>query len=199
MNANAVDLKMIPISKGRLESGTSGEAPVVRMGEWGKGRWGLYADKGGERKTGETHVEVKIGRTLWQWEPNRRKNADCSGQETREWWCHWSHWGESLGGKRQKGVHGSDSAQLHLKSRSQMPYDLTYEWNLINRTNKQAKSNRRHGNKEQTDSNQRERGRRITGQRKGKSHQGTCIKDPWTKPKGVRIEGGRWGGWGGGE
>ena len=23
--------------------------------------------------------------------------------------------------------------------------------------------------------------------------QGTCIKDPWTKPKGCRIEGGRWG------
>ena len=28
--------------------------------------------------------------------------------------------------------------------------------------------------------------------KKGKSHQGTCIKDPWTKPKGRRIEGGRW-------
>ena len=31
----------------------------------------------------------------------------------------------------------------------------------------------------------------------GKGHQGTCIKDPWTKPKGVglRVEGGdRWGG-----
>ena len=29
-------------------------------------------------------------------------------------------------------------------------------------------------------------------------HQGTCIKDPWTKPKWGRIEGGRWGwvGWG---
>ena len=28
---------------------------------------------------------------------------------------------------------------------------------------------------------------------KGKGHQGTCIKDPWTKPKGNKIEGGRWG------
>ena len=28
---------------------------------------------------------------------------------------------------------------------------------------------------------------------KGKCHQGTCVKDPWTKPKGGRIEGGRWG------
>ena len=30
--------------------------------------------------------------------------------------------------------------------------------------------------------------------RKGeKGHQGTCIKDTRTKPKGGRIEGGRWG------
>ena len=28
--------------------------------------------------------------------------------------------------------------------------------------------------------------------KKGKGHQGTCIKDPWTKPKRGRIEGGRW-------
>ena len=27
--------------------------------------------------------------------------------------------------------------------------------------------------------------------KKGKGHQGTCMKDPWTKPKGGRIEGGR--------
>ena len=26
-----------------------------------------------------------------------------------------------------------------------------------------------------------------------KGLQGTCIKDPWTKPKGRRIKGGRWG------
>ena len=26
----------------------------------------------------------------------------------------------------------------------QMPYDLTYKWNLINKTNKQAKYNQRH-------------------------------------------------------
>ena len=29
------------------------------------------------------------------------------------------------------------------------------------------------------------------GKRKG--HQGTCIKDTWTKPKRDRIEGERWG------
>ena len=30
---------------------------------------------------------------------------------------------------------------------------------------------------------------------KGKGHQGTCIKNAWTKPEAGRIEGGRWG-WG---
>ena len=28
--------------------------------------------------------------------------------------------------------------------------------------------------------------------KQGKGNQGTCIKDTWTKPKGVRIKGGRW-------
>ena len=41
----------------------------------------------------------------------------------------------------------------------QIPYDFTYKWNLINKTNKQAKYNQRQGNKEQTDSNQRGGGR----------------------------------------
>ena len=36
---------------------------------------------------------------------------------------------------------------------SEIPYDLTYKWNLITKTNKQAKYNQRHWNKEQTDSN----------------------------------------------
>ena len=40
-------------------------------------------------------------------------------------------------------------------SERQIPYDLTYKWNLINKTNKQAKYNQRHWNKEQTDSDQR--------------------------------------------
>ena len=39
--------------------------------------------------------------------------------------------------------------------RQTIPYDLTYKWNLINTTNKEAKNNQRHWNKEQTDSNQR--------------------------------------------
>ena len=50
----------------------------------------------------------------------------------------------------------------------QIPYDLTYKWNLINKTKKQAKYNQRHGNKEQTDSNQREVGRGIMGERRGR-------------------------------
>ena len=29
--------------------------------------------------------------------------------------------------------------------------------------------------------------------KKGKDCKGTCVKDPWTKPNGGRIEGGRWG------
>ena len=47
-------------------------------------------------------------------------------------------------------------------SERQIPYDLTFNWNLINKTNKQAKYNQRHQrhwNKEQTDSNQRGDGR----------------------------------------
>ena len=40
----------------------------------------------------------------------------------------------------------------------QISYDLTYKWNLINKTNYQAKYNQRHLNKEQADSNKRGRG-----------------------------------------
>ena len=37
----------------------------------------------------------------------------------------------------------------------QLPYDLAYKWNPINKTNKQIKHNQRHWNNEQTDNNQR--------------------------------------------
>ena len=43
-------------------------------------------------------------------------------------------------------------------SERQIPYNLIYKWNLNNKTNKQAKYNQRHWNKEQTDSNQRRGG-----------------------------------------
>ena len=37
----------------------------------------------------------------------------------------------------------------------QIPYDLTYKWNLMNKTNWQAKYSQRHLNQQQTDTNQR--------------------------------------------
>ena len=37
----------------------------------------------------------------------------------------------------------------------QIPYDLTYKWYLIKKTNKWAKQNQRHGNKKQIDSDKR--------------------------------------------
>ena len=37
------------------------------------------------------------------------------------------------------------------------------------------------------------------GGKKGKGFQETWIRDPWTKPKGVRIEGGGGDGWGEGK
>ena len=40
----------------------------------------------------------------------------------------------------------------------QIPDDLTYKRNLMNKTNEQAKQDQRHGNIEGTDSDQRERG-----------------------------------------
>ena len=70
----------------------------------------------------------------------------------------------------------------------QIPCDLTFKWNLINKTNKWANYNKRYWNKEQSDSKQRGAGRGIIGDYRV-GHQGTCMKDTWTKPKGV--------GWGG--
>ena len=47
------------------------------------------------------------------------------------------------------------------KCEGQKPFDLSYNWNLINKTNKRAKYNQRHGNKEQIDSDQWGGGRGI--------------------------------------
>ena len=52
-----------------------------------------------------------------------------------------------------------------LDGEKQILYDLTYKWNLINKTNKQAKYKQRHWNNEQTDSNQR--GDSDNGEKKG--------------------------------
>ena len=46
----------------------------------------------------------------------------------------------------------------------QIPYDFTYKWNLIQKTDKQVKYNQRHWNK-QTDSNQRGRGEGNNGEK----------------------------------
>ena len=51
-------------------------------------------------------------------------------------------------------------------SERQVSHDLTYKWNLMNKTSKQAKYNWRHSNKEQTDNNQREAWRGIMGERR---------------------------------
>ena len=60
---------------------------------------------------------------------------------------------------------------------------LTYKWNLINKTNKQAKYNQRDWNKEQTDSNKKGRG-------KGSS------RTPGQNQRGVGLRVGDGDGWG---
>ena len=50
----------------------------------------------------------------------------------------------------------------------QIPHDLTHKWNLINKTNKWAKQNQRHGNKEQSDGDQMGGARGITEERREK-------------------------------
>ena len=61
----------------------------------------------------------------------------------------------------------------------------------MNKTNKQAKQNQRHGNKEQADSDQRGGGRGLWGG-KSEGFTGTTIKDTWTKTRG--LESGKRGG-----
>ena len=53
-------------------------------------------------------------------------------------------------------------------SKRQILYDLTYKWNLMNKTNKRAKQNQKHRNKEQTDRDQSGRGQAGKGGTKGK-------------------------------
>ena len=72
----------------------------------------------------------------------------------------------------------------------QIPYDLTYKWNLINKTNKQTKYNQRHWNKEQTDSNQRGGGRGIWG-KEGEEPLRSMYKGHMDIAKGGRNKGGK--------
>ena len=76
----------------------------------------------------------------------------------------------------------------------QIPYDPTYKWNLINKTNTWAKQNQRHGNKEQTDSNQRGGARVITG-KAGEGSSRNMYKGPMDKAKGGGLRMGGGGGW----
>ena len=77
-------------------------------------------------------------------------------------------------------------------SERQITYDLTYKWNLINETYKQAKYNQRHEIKNKL-SVTGLGGEGNSGAKKGKGRQWTCIKGTWTIRKWSRIEGGRWG------
>ena len=74
-------------------------------------------------------------------------------------------------------------------SEIQIPYYLTCRWNLINKTNKQAKYNQRHWNWEQADSDLRGdgRGEGILGE-KGEGFVGTIIRDTWTIMGGGHVE-----------
>ena len=82
---------------------------------------------------------------------------------------------------------------IMLSEISQVVRDKYHIGNMINKRKRQTKYNQRHGNKEKTDSNQREVGG-DNGVKRRKGCQGTCIKDPWTTPKARgRIEGRRWG------
>ena len=67
-------------------------------------------------------------------------------------------------------------------SERNIPYDLTYKWNLISKTNKQAKYNQRHRNKGQTDSNQRGGRRAIRREGRGKVAKG-MYEGPMEKAK----------------
>ena len=81
-------------------------------------------------------------------------------------------------------------------SERQIPYDLTYKWNLINKTKEHAKYHQRHWNKEQTDSNQGVEGGRYQG-KQGEGPSRNMHKGHMDKAKGGRRVGGG-DGWGGG-
>ena len=73
----------------------------------------------------------------------------------------------------------------------QIPYDLTFNWNIINKRKKQTKYNQRHWGWEQSSSGQGGVGRGQWGE----MITGTSIKHTWTKPRG-RVEMGDGGGFG---
>ena len=64
----------------------------------------------------------------------------------------------------------------------------------MNKTNKRAKEKQRRGNKEQTDRDQRGRGRRVRSEEEEGPSQRTGINDPWTRTTGWGVTVGV-GGW----
>ena len=81
-------------------------------------------------------------------------------------------------------------------SEGQIPYDLTFKWNIINKTEKHTKYNQKHGNKEQTDSDQTGLGWEITGESRGRVKSRNMYKGSTGIDNGVGIDwesGGRQG------
>ena len=66
-------------------------------------------------------------------------------------------------------------------SERQMPYDLTFNRNLMNKMNKQAKYNQRHWNWEQADCDQRGERRGITEERRERVRSRNMYKGPMDK------------------
>ena len=87
----------------------------------------------------KTNKQAKYNQRHWNKEGTPTFHSSMDG--TGEYYAKWN----KAGGERQ------------------IPCNLTYKWNLMNKKIKWAKYNQRHGNKEQTDSDQREEGRGITG------------------------------------
>ena len=58
--------------------------------------------------------------------------------------------------KSQRKSHEHYAKRNKPGGERQIPHEFTCKWNLNNKTNKQAECNQRHGNIEQTDSDQRE-------------------------------------------
>ena len=73
-------------------------------------------------------------------------------------------------------------------SERQIPYDLTYKWNLISKANKQNVTRDIEIKNKLTVTREEVGGDNGWGAGgEGKGHHGKCIKDPWRKPKGVGL------------
>ena len=75
-------------------------------------------------------------------------------------------------------------------SKREIPYDLTYKWNLTTKQTSRQNTTRNIEIKNKLTVTRGEVGGN-NWEKRGKGRQRTCIKDTWTKPKAVRIEGGR--------